>query len=418
MKSELATSGRPRVRDLLTRLLEEPDLVAQVRALDAPALGALVRHVGLEDAGEIVDLVSSEQLARILDEDVWRSSRPGEDEAFDAERFATWLEVLLESGDEKVADKLVDLPEELVILGLHRQVLVLDMDALVVEVASLDRSDADAIDKALEGCLSEEIGEYRIISRRHDGWDAVLAILLALDRNHHGFLCRVLERLCNASSELIEENGGLCEALSSAEMIAEDAAAEREDRRAAEGFVSPASARSFLALARKGSVEEILAEKQRDPVTRAYFREVAHTTLALPDARRATSRRLAAVLRAAEKESPGALLLRSVEAARSPDDAFFHDAMRELANDAPELYGRRLEELAYLVNVLLVGVGRAGRALRPAEAAEQAVATCNLGLARACRAEHGERRGREHAVAVLSRIAADQLFRIGFVGAS
>jgi Family of unknown function (DUF6178) len=407
MTKDLAASGRARRRDLLTHLLEEPDLVALVRALDTPALGALVRHVGLEDAGEIVDLVTSEQLARILDEDVWRSQRPGEDEVFDAERFAVWLEVLLESGDEKVADKLVDLPEELVILGFHRQVLVLDMDALETEVASLDRSDADAVEKALDGCLCEELGEYRIISRRHDGWDAVIAILLALDRNHHAFLARVLERLCHASSELIEENGGLCDALSSAEMIAEDAAADREDRRAAEGFVSPSSARSFLALARKATAAEVLAEKQRDPVTRAYFRELGAAPLPAQEGGAASPRPLIALLRAAEAESPGALLLESALSARPRDEQLFRDAMRELARTDPAAYGSRLEELGYLVNVLLVGTSRDGRVLRPAEAAEQAVTTCNLGLVQVCKSQ-------EEAVAILARTAADQLFRIGF----
>src|SRR4051794_14828598 len=101
MTKELATSGRARRRDLLAHLLEEPDLVALVRTLDAPSLGALVRHIGLEDAGEIVDLATSDQLLHILDEDVWKSEAAGEDEVFDDGRFAVWLEVLLEAGDEK-----------------------------------------------------------------------------------------------------------------------------------------------------------------------------------------------------------------------------------------------------------------------------------------------------------------------------
>ncbi|HKP56580.1 MAG TPA: hypothetical protein VJV78_07670 [Polyangiales bacterium] len=48
-----------------------------------------------------------------------------------------------------------------------------------------------------------------------------------------------------------------------------DVAGEREDRRAAEGFVSPADARSFLGLARSGE-----AGDERDAITRAYFRNL------------------------------------------------------------------------------------------------------------------------------------------------
>ena len=86
-------------RALLTRILDEPNLVAAVQALPAPVLGKLIDHVGLEDAGEIVALASTEQLKRIFDDDLWRSERPGKDETFDASRFALWLEIMLEAGE-------------------------------------------------------------------------------------------------------------------------------------------------------------------------------------------------------------------------------------------------------------------------------------------------------------------------------
>jgi hypothetical protein len=427
--SALLSLDRAGRKSLLVRVLEEPELVTAVRALAPRELGAVVRHIGLEDAGELVALATPEQLTRLLDEDAWRSDRPGEDETFDGARFATWLEVLLESGDEAVADKLVDLPEELVFLGLARQVLVIDMDALVVDIAQLDRDDADAIDKALESALSEEIGGFRIVSRRHDGWDAVLSVLLALDRSHHAFLTRLLERLCDASSELIEDGGGLASALSSAEMLASDAAADREDRRAGEGFVAPSAARSFLALARAASAEEVLAEKQRDPVTRAYFRELARAPVAAPPPETRPARSLVALLREASLgETPAASALAALGAGpthaktgpthaaharrpRAPGEPLFRAAMRELGERDAATYARRLEELGYLVNVLMAGGGKGGRPLSPFEAVEAAVTACDTGLEHALAAM---KKKRSSAGSVLATLAADQLFRIGW----
>jgi len=76
-----------------------PDLAAQIQSLAPPVLARLIGEVGLEDAGELVAFATTEQLARVFDEDLWASARPGEDERFDARRFVTWLEVMLEAGD-------------------------------------------------------------------------------------------------------------------------------------------------------------------------------------------------------------------------------------------------------------------------------------------------------------------------------
>ncbi len=91
---------------LLNRLLEDPELAPTLRALPAPALRQVILRVGLEDAGELIALASLEQLREVFDEDLWRSAQPGQDEAFDAARFAVWLEVLLEGGEALVADRL------------------------------------------------------------------------------------------------------------------------------------------------------------------------------------------------------------------------------------------------------------------------------------------------------------------------
>ena len=411
MTKELTRFVPARARDLLARVLQQPDLVAAVRALPPRALGALVRRIGLEDAGELVALVTPEQLTRILDEDVWTTARPGGDETFDDQRFALWLEVLLEAGDETVGEKLVLLPEELVTLGLHRQILVFDLDALTEDVAAMDDDDAVQAEKLLGDGLYQELDTYRIVSRRHDGWDAVLEVILALDKNHHEFLARVLEHLCVATASLVEDHGGLYEALSSADMLASDADADREDRRAAEGFVAPAAARSFLGLARAVSAADVLREQESDPVTRAYFRELKAAPLVSPAEHVAlrAARPLLALLAAHDVDAQAAPAL--LGAGGASEGHLFRNAMAQLGLRDAALYARRLEELAFLVNVLSAGSRKDGRAYRPAEAVDDAVTACNLGLEAACAS-----RPRAEAVDVLATISADRLFRIGWRG--
>jgi len=403
-------------RELLARMLEHPSLVAAVQSLPAPALTRLIGHVGLEDAGEIVALATTEQLRGVFDDDLWRSARPGEDEAFDAERFSLWLEVLLEAGEEVAARRLVELPEDLVTLGLLKQVLVVDIEEMAVAATSR-RSDDDAgLEKALESCLCEDLDQYRIIARRHEGWDAVLGVLLALDRDHHEYLARLLDRCCAASADFIEENGGLYEVLTSEETLEADAAAEREDRRAEEGYLSPSSAASFLALARATPLEEHLASKDRDPIARAYFRclrrppgDPVARAKAGPAATHDTSR-LVELLAEAEvlPRAQAVALLEAPHAEAAPGSPeTLTLAMSRLRERSPMEHGRRMEEMAFVANALQAGASLEGRALRPAEAARVAAAACNLGL------EHLVHTERETTTTALAG-GADRLFRMAW----
>lgn len=400
----------PPTHHLLARMLEESSLVARVRELDAPTLCRVVRHVGLEDAGEIIGLATTEQLRDVFDEDLWESDEPGQDEAFDADRFALWLEILLESGEAFVADKLTELPEEVVTLGFQRQVLVIDLDALAVEMADRHR-DVDLVEKALESCLYEEIDAYRIIARRHEHWDAVVAVLLALDAQHHDYLQRLLESCCRASTEYVEENGGLYEVLSAEEMLESDAAAERGDRRAAAGYVAPSDAASFLGLPRVESVDDVLASEQRDPVTRAHLREVdAKPTAPRPSSPAAVDHvsrtRFTRMLQEAGvvQQAPVALL---PKAADDPGEVF-QRAVASLRPDHGDVYALRTGELAYLTNVLVAGSSFAGRAFRPVEAAQAAIAVCNLGLERQVRDADLD------VCQLVREVPADRLFRVGW----
>jgi hypothetical protein len=379
-------------RQLLRRILTEPTLVEAVRALPAPALATLVRQVGLEDSGELLALASPAQLLGVFDEDLWKQAQAGDNETFDSERFALWLEILLEGGEDALAERLMQLPEEFVLMGLQGQIMVLDMDAVSSDVASMDRDDAAQVEKALESCLCEELENFRVISRRHEGWDAVLATLLALDKNHHQDLYRILDKLAKASDSVIDDYGGLCEALSAAEEIATDAEADREDRRAAQGYVSPPSARSFLGLCRQTPWESVLTEKGSDPITRAYFRELVTSTNA---DMRPEANRLMDLLHKTKNHHNKRKYLGNAQVTNR--HALFRNAMKALAETSPKLQAQRSEELVFLMNVLMSG---ACKKYRSSDAALAVAAVCNLGL--------------EQSGVSLESTSADKLFRIGY----
>jgi hypothetical protein len=431
--TSLARYSSPGAGRVLSRVLDRPDLVRAVRDLPPRALAKLIDHVGLEDSGEIVALATTEQLARVFDEDLWRSVRPGDDETFDHDRFALWLEILLEAGDEFTADRLTELPEDFVIMAVFRHALVVDLDELAVEMAERGEydDDRDLTEKALESCLYQEIDRYRVIARRHEGWDALVTVLLALDKSHHALLERILERCASMASQYIEDNGGLYDVLSSEDMLEADVAGEREDRRAAEGFIAPASARSFLALARTVDVRES-APGDKDPVTRAYFRELARTALPARKIAGTTSdaneslESLVLALEAAEafEEAKEAEVVRprpqlSAGAGRgkkasSPAEApLFRRALEVVGADDPAAYGSALEELAYLVNVLVAGSAFRGRTFRPSEAADAVVAVCSIGLAHLVTAKTEHARTTS-AAALLQSDGAVKAFRMGW----
>lgn len=402
MKTALAIQHRPSATQLLARVLASPDLAAQVQALPAPALARLVEKVGLEDAGEIVALATPTQLADVLDEDLWKSARPGEDERFDVDRFLVWLAVLREGGDELVAARLAELPEELVTLAFHRAVMVVSLDTLMEELGESD--DADLTEKALADRLSEEIDVYQVIARRTDGWDDVLAALLALDRDHHDLAMRVLARCEAMTARRIDDEGGLYAVLQEEETLEEDVRGEREDRRGEAGHVAPSAAAAFLALARGG---DGAAFSEHDPLTRAWLRGLSRAPL--PAARPAAARGdLAALLREAEGDDGRPVGLLGPTGGAEPP--LLARAMARLLEDGDEAAEARSEELAYLANVLAAGAPLRGRRMRQVDAVRGAIALVSLGLELAAPAK--ERRDPlDRAVATLRGAPADGLFR-------
>lgn len=403
-------------RQLLSTLLAEPELFSIVRGIDAPTLGRLIHHVGLEDAGELLALATTEQLSAVFDEDLWKADAPGENEGFDAQRFATWLEVMLEAGANFTARRLLELDEDLVMLALSQHARAIDSDRVAAAawkgVAPLDRG--RVLQQALDSSLYHEFEEYLVYSTHEPSWSSWLAVMLELDRVNPDRLNSWLERLAHITFDErdLDDEGEFededdTRVLRRSETLADDVAAERHERREREGYVTASDAHSFLRLARSSSLVEILGSKGADAITDAYFRQwFAGPAPAKPAAGELSDVRDEAPAQAA------AAAAKDVGAEASPAVAQWIAALQQVDNhpgtsprmlgagapvaellvraalaalrhEDPALHERRVFELSYLANVLLAGVSHAGRSLRPVEAAEAAVALCNVGLERA-----------------------------------
>jgi hypothetical protein len=418
-----ASLGRLKSKAVLSRLIDAPNLVQTVRGLAPSTFAALVRHVGVEDAGELVALATTPQLVAAFDQDLFVNEQAGEREAFDRARFVTWLEVLLEAGDAVAAARVAELSEDFVVHALSSILLVLDDEALR-ERMSEGGYDADIADKAIESCLSEEIDGYLLLSKESEGWDAALALILALDRDHRAFLERILDRAAALSSHYVEDLEALTEVLSDAESLAEDVEAEREERRAEQGYVEARAARAFLELARKPMSGE-LESTERDALTKSYFRTFrAGSSSVEPVPTPADDAR--ALLEAIGEVSGEQTAAPTLGARRDavPDSgegdgaslglregSTFARALRLLAEQDARAFGARMEELAYLANVLVAGTEKDGARFEPAEAAEAALATVGLGAELEARGKLAQGATPEELCLVLRSVTADALFR-------
>ncbi len=402
MTTRALVAGAP--RRLLSRLLDSPHLAQLVQALDPKVLGALVRHCGLEDCGEIVALATMEQLTRIFDDDLWRSDTPGTDEELDADRFGVWLEVLAEVGVDVAAGKLVDLDFDLVTAALSRHLLVLDQEMLMhtqgagdLGIGGDEHWSDPIIERALESGAGYDVSGYTVVARRGDSWDALLAVLTALDHDHHAFLGRLLKRCCQISTEYVLDNGGLFDVLTADQQILDDAAGARDERREQQGYVTTSRATAFLKTARQEP-----AGDARDPITVAYFRDLESRakTNAKPAAEEPTpapqpeglDRQVTDFLASLEAEvlrPPRRELLPAGPTDGGDRLSLIRAQLQFVQDHDDEAYPRRTEELGYLANVLVAGCSFQSRRFRAVEAADAVLAACNLGLETlAARASH------------------------------
>ena len=369
----------------LARITDNSQLARAVPLLPPEVLQLAITHFGLQDCGELLTLATPAQLTAVFDLDLWKASRPGADEQFDASRFCEWLEVLVDAGPGIAADRVSKMDAALVVAGLSPQVKVFDPG--VFEPVSEPNSADAVLNPGRERGVHAEIGGYVVVARRMDWWDTILAMLTALAEEHSAAFHRVMRgcrRLSNSGSEF----DGLDELLSDAGQSRFDLSQSREERRERLGYLPPDRARAFLESARRqsldapappdddvtyGESDQAVDPARVDPAA-ADVIEVLRDAGVLTDAPRA-------LLAPGQEETPGRGDAESVAGLKPRRH---NCTLREyLENDAasdPASWVARNQELAFLANTLVGGCSVQGRPFTPREASEAVAATCNLGL--------------------------------------
>jgi hypothetical protein len=380
-------------RSLLARILDTPQLALAIPRLAPELLHRVIQKFGLEDCSDLVALATPAQLERVFDIDLWRQDRPGVDEKLDAARFATWLEVLMQSGATTAAAKVAGMDADLVIAALAQHLRVFD----VATFQPTESSDDEALERRRNGESTCELGGYLLEARRSDAWDTVIDLLATLDSNHPDYFHRVMggcRRLSNDGFEL----DGLHDLLDDRAQDLFDLALDREHRREARGFVTPAQARAFLHDARRLQLKQS-APPPSHPIVRAYFRAIVPTpppdpasaavngllpqTSGSPDTAEDMQAAVGAVVELLRdagvlNEEPRALL---PAAQHEPQMLARIQAHLQFANDSdPMAHATRMEELVFLANTLVAGCSLRERPFTEREASDAAMSVCNLGL--------------------------------------
>jgi len=383
-------------RGLLDRILDTPNLARVVPQLQPEVLHRVIESCGLEECGEIVALATPEQLARVFDLDLWRADRPGHAEQFDADRFGVWLEVLMESGAGVAAKTLADMDAGLVVTALAQHVRVFDRAAVSL---TLSEDGEEPIVLNTGDGLSCEIAGQLIVARRTDSWDAIIAVLAALDAEHPDCFRRVI-RGCRRLSNSTPELDGLDDLLGDSEQAMFNLVFDREQRREKQGYATPEQARVFLKMSREFRLGHDAAAPA-NPIARAYFRAVESTTAADPSSepRGLPASSEAPPVPGDSAEAVAALVdvlavlndagVLAPQPPRALLDGPQGDSSRLARIKALMLCARernyaafsiRSEELAYLANTIVAGCSIQARPFAVQEASDAAVAACNLGL--------------------------------------
>ena len=198
-----------------------------------------------------------------------------------------------------------------------------------------------------------EMSGYIIRARRPDLWDAIVALLNALEDEYRGRFDEMMigcRRLSNDAPEI----DGLDDLLDAPGQAVLDATLEREQRQSAQGYVTAGDAKAFLEMARR-------PRQPREPYESQQTHGRARPSIVGPD-----------------EHDSRALVERPGEEASSLSR--ISRVMRLLGEHDPDVFDERMKELAFLAGTLVAGCALGERPFTPREAQDAAIAVCNLGL--------------------------------------
>ena len=366
---------------LLQTLQDNPALPALLRTLQPAALARLVDRIGLNDAGEVVALAPTRKLLQALDEALWKSPQPGVAEEFDSGELVDWLESWIELGDAFVADRLAAMNDDYRALCLSHLVSVRIHHTLAFLAIPDDEVDRERDTLQPMGTCAF-YGPYMVVPVVEDEWEVARAALDALYIERHECLMHTLGMLDGAESMLATPERR--------RQLQIDVAHERERARESVGFVTATGASAFLVYVATARIEELAALSAYDEETRRHLAAFGTTEVEDPEddddagepKEAPTVEELHQLRTVLEREDlliPQNTLLLTDQ--RTHKHHALTQALGELAEADPPAFERCARELAYLANVLKVGVSVKGEAMSDADARDAAFAACDQGLA-------------------------------------
>jgi hypothetical protein len=299
---------------------------------------------------------------------------------------------LVDTGDSVAARTVAAIDANLVIAGLSRYTRVLD-PATFAPSASNDDESMD-VDVTRFNGLECAVGGYVVRAKRTDAWDAIVALLSALDADHRDYFHAVMQG-CRRLSISTHESDGQDNLLVEPEQLLHDVALEREGRRSQQGYSTPADARAFLQMARQRRHQRPDAAPSINPLAAAYFRAADEAAASADLNARPQERALEPSTHADVPESIDAVVDLLIEAGLLPERprallestapsrlTRMRPLMAHLRDTDHTAYLKRSRELAFLANILMAGCSVQSRPFTAQEASDAAVGICNVGLER------------------------------------
>jgi len=378
------------VSDPLARLLDTPHLAQIVPRLAPEVLHHLIRDRGLEACTGLIAASTPQQLATVLDLDLWQTS-PTRDDQFDERRFASWLEALMNDGESIAVSVVGAMDRDLVVTGLSRYVRVFDPGVFQPTAASDD--ELPDLDVARSTSLECEIAGYVVRARTSEAWDAIVGLLATLADDRPDVFHGVMQG-CRRASNSMPEIDGLDDLMQQPEQLLYDVSIGREQRRTQQGYLAAADARAFLQSARQRPPSGGDSSSSINPITAAYFRaldsEITPTDHRSPDepGERSSpdpdvSNSINAIVDLLTQEGmipPGPRALLG-PAGDGVAQVIPLEPLLEYVHGTDELaYFARNREFAFLANALMAGCSVYSRPLTVQEAWDAVAGICNIGL--------------------------------------
>ena len=148
-------------KERVDALLSHPQASQLVRTMDPQALYSLIHEAGVNDAYELVWMASGDQVQAMVDFDCWTR------DTLDMERFADWLDLLLQRDDDGFSEMMEAMDPETIVIWLREHVQVFFWE-----------EDVDLLDMIDAPVMTSPDGVYAIVVPEEESIGATLRLLL------------------------------------------------------------------------------------------------------------------------------------------------------------------------------------------------------------------------------------------------